>query len=394
MPVQGFSGTNRKNMMMTRRERLMATLEGRTVDRPAVSFYELDALDFNAPPDFDPFYVYAHPSWRPLAELVREETDRIVIRGAAFEDLLPDPLKHLASDKTWIDEEGRRITHRKIAAGSRVLTMRTRQDPDVDTVWTTEHLLKDLGDLDAFLDLPEFESGEPVDPTTVLATEAALGDSGIVMIDIPDPLHLSASLFELGQYTIIATMEQRRFRRLLDRFFSLLVPKIEAVARLLPGRLWRITGPEYAAPPYLRPSLFREYVCPYVGRMVEIIQSTNGYARLHCHGNTRAILDDMARTGADAIDPIEPPPQGDVELEYVRRCYGKQFALFGNLEIADIENMPTRQFAEKVKRALDDGTKGEGRGFVLMPSSSPYGRVLSPLTVKNYEKIIELVRSF
>ena len=379
---------------MTRRERLTATLQGNAVDRPAVSFYELDSLDFNRPQDSDPFYVYSHPSWRPLVELVREKVDRIVIRGAAFEDLLPDPLKHLAEDETWIDEKGSRITRRRIEAGGRTLTMQTRRDPDVDTVWTTEPLLKTVDDLDAFLDLPEFDSGEAVNSAAVLDAEAALGDTGIVMIDIPDPLHLSASLFELGQYTIIATTEQQRFRRLLDRFFDLLLPKIEAVAQALPGRLWRITGPEYAAAPYLRPSLFREYVCRYVNRMVEVIQRTGGYARIHCHGNNRAILDDMARTGADAIDPIEPPPQGDVELDYVRRQYGKQFVLFGNLEIADIENMPTHRFAEKVKLALDHGTGGDGRGFVLMPSSSPYGRILSPLTVKNYETIVELVERF
>ena len=64
--------------------------------------------------------------------------------------------------------------------------------------------------------------------------------------------------------------------------------------------------------------------------------------------------------------------------------------LFGNLEISDIENLPTPQFSEKVKRALEEGTSGSGRGFVLMPSACPYGRELSPLTLKNYEKIIEL----
>ena len=31
----------------------------------------------------------------------------------------------------------------------------------------------------------------------------------------------------------------------------------EAVAKALPGRLWRIYGPEYAAPPYLPPRLFQ-----------------------------------------------------------------------------------------------------------------------------------------
>ena len=64
--------------------------------------------------------------------------------------------------------------------------------------------------------------------------------------------------------------------------------------------------------------------------------------------------------------------------------------LFGNLEIADLERLPTARFAEKVKRALDEGTAGTGRGFVLMPSSSPYGRELSALTMRNYETIVAL----
>jgi len=41
---------------MTRRERLMATLEGKPVDRPAVSFYELNGLDED-PCNDDPFNI-------------------------------------------------------------------------------------------------------------------------------------------------------------------------------------------------------------------------------------------------------------------------------------------------------------------------------------------------
>jgi hypothetical protein len=66
-------------------------------------------------------------------------------------------------------------------------------------------------------------------------------------------------------------------------------------------------------------------------------------------------------------------------------------ALFGNLEASDIENLPTDQFAGKVRRALREGTAGEGRGFVLMPSACPYGRVLSRLALANYRKMIELI---
>ena len=80
-------------------------------------------------------------------------------------------------------------------------------------------------------------------------------------------------------------------------------------------------------------------------------------------------------------------------MRFVRERYGRDWVLFGNLEISDIENLPVDQFVEKVKQALDEGTSGSGRGLVLMPSACPYGRTLSPLTVKNYETMIEIAET-
>lgn len=374
---------------MTRRERLMATLRGERVDRPPVSFYELNGLDENSGDD-DPFNIYSHPSWRPLIDLTREKTDRIVMRGVAFKSVAPDPLDAISVAESVL-RDGSRITTQRIQAGGRTLTARTRRDPDANTVWTEEHLLKDADDVRAFLDLPVPETNGNVDVRPVIESESALGDTGIVMIDTPDPLCLAASLFDMAEYTIIAMTEQALFRQLLERFASTLLPKTEAVAGALPGRLWRIYGPEYASPPYLPPALFREYVCRYVKPMIEAIHAGGGYARIHSHGNLEAILDDIAAMGADGLDPIEPPPQGDVELGYVRAKYGEDMVLFGNLEVSDIENLPTKLFEEKVKRAVTEGTSGNGRGFVLMPSACPYGRQLSSLAMKNYETIIKIV---
>ena len=69
-------------------------------------------------------------------------------------------------------------------------------------------------------------------------------------------------------------------------------------------------------------------------------------------------------------------------------------ASHGNIEIADVESLPAQQFDEKVKRALDEGTAGEGRGFVLMPSAAPYGRVISATTMRNYEAMIRLTEQW
>ena len=100
---------------MTRRERLMRTLRGESVDRPAVCFYELNGLDED-PADPDPFNIYSHPSWRPLIELTREKTDRIVMRSVPFVDALPDPATELTRREQHIDANGSRISRTTIVA--------------------------------------------------------------------------------------------------------------------------------------------------------------------------------------------------------------------------------------------------------------------------------------
>ncbi len=375
---------------MNRRNRLMASLRGEAVDRPPVNFYELDGVRQN-PDDPDPFNIFNHVSWKPLLDLTLEKSDRIAMCFPDIVGAAPDPAADCTQQRTYYDENGSRYVETTIRAPGRTLRSLNRRDPDIDTVWTMEHLLKDVEDFKAWNALPQADFQGTIDTDSVLQIEEALGDSGIVMIDTADPLCVVAGLFDLGVFTVTAATEESLMHAALEKAARLIQPRTEAVAQALPGRLWRIYGPEYATPPYLPPHLFEAYATRYVTPMVAAIQRHGGFARLHCHGRIRDVLDHIAATGCMALDPIEPPPQGDVELSYVRRRYGKQMTLFGNLEVSDIETLPPDRMAEKVRRALREGTEGEGRGFVLMPSAAPYGRILPDITRRNYEVIIETV---
>ncbi len=369
----------------------MATLRGEPVDRPPFSFYEIDGAQPMDDPDS--YNIYNDPSWHPLIQLARAKTDRIVRRGVAFEDVVPDPLEDLAEYEVH-EKEGSRFTVTTVKVGSRELTRRHRRDQDVNTVWEEEHLLKDVDDLKAFLEIPPRVCEGEIDTAPILALEKEVGDAGIVMIDTADPLCLAASLFDMAEFTIMAMMEQDLFHKLIQRFQSFIQPMTEKVAEALPGHLWRIVGPEYASVPYLPPALFREYVTEYDKPMVDAIHKHGGFARIHCHGNIKENLDNIVDTGCMGIDPVEPEPQGDVTMAYVREHYGEKLVLFGNLEASDIENLATDKFAVKIKTALDEGTAGSGRGMVLMPSACPYGRQLSARSMANYEKMIEIIERY
>jgi hypothetical protein len=380
----------------------MATLQGRPVDRPAVNFYEIGGFSVD-PANPDPLNVYNDPSWRPLLQLAEERTDLIRMRSAVRsrswdpQTVLPardcDGRSDFVQVHTYVEDQWR-CTRVILRAGGRTLSSTRRRSPAADTVWTTEHLLKSVEDLKAYLQLPDDFFAEQIDVAPLIEEDNSLGDRGIIMVDTEDPICAAASLFSMEDFVVLAMTEQKLFHHLLEKLSEPLYARTERVSEAFGGHLWRVYGPEYAAEPFLPPQLFGEYVVRYTRPMVQAIQKHGGFARVHCHGRLRAILDDIMSMGADATDPVEPPPQGDVELDYVRQKYGDRLTLFGNIELCDIELVEPAEFRKRVEKALADGTRGQGRGFVLMPSSAPNGRQITARILKNYETMVHLTETF
>ena len=366
----------------------MATLRGEPVDRPAVNFYEIGGFDVD-PDDPDEFNIYNDPSWRPLLQLAEEHTDLIRMRRPALRPAADNSRDEFFSTETYT-EGGSRFCRTTLTVAGREMTSLSRRDPDMHTVWQLEHLLKDTRDLEAYLELPDDVFACDVDVAGLRAADEAVGDRGIVMVDAEDPICQAAPLFSMEDFTVVALSEQELFHRLLAKLALPTWARAAEVSAAFPGHLWRICGPEYATEPYLPPRLFDEYVVRYTSPMIESIHRHGGFARIHCHGRLRSVLPHIAAMGADATDPVEPPPLGDVELANVRKDYGRQLVLFGNIEIRDIENLPPGEFEKVVAKSLADGTAGPGRGFVLMPSACPCGRKIAPQTMANYETMARL----
>ena len=234
---------------MNRRERLMATLRGEPVDRPAVSFYQIGGHLVNRN-DPDPFNIYNHPTWHPLLQLAEEKTDLIMMYPP---QVCRPAVAHDA--EFWHTEKylqaGSKFTRTTLSIAGRTMTSLTRRDPDVETIWTLEHLLKDEDDLRAYLALPEAPTQMPVDIAPLLAAERELGDRGIIMVDTVDPLCLAAELFSLADYTVLAFTQRALFHKLLEKLAQPLYAQTGVLAQKSPGHLWRICGSEYATEPYL-----------------------------------------------------------------------------------------------------------------------------------------------
>jgi uroporphyrinogen-III decarboxylase len=151
--------------------------------------------------------------------------------------------------------------------------------------------------------------------------------------------------------------------------------------------LYRICGPEYATPPYLPPEMFERCVVPYVKEMIDLIHARGAKARFHCHGRVGQVLEMIAATDADAIDPCEAPPDGDIELTDIKRRVGDRLCLFGNLQLKLLEHGSREQVAEAVRASFRAAK--QGGGYVIMPTAAPINVPLAGKTEENYITFIE-----
>ena len=303
----------------TSRRRLLTALGGGIPDRVPINTYELAGRNSRD-------WYNQQPSYRGLMDYIRAHTDCITNwNPRPATDRYTCEERFLCSDypvemETRTESAGQfqrttRICHTPKGDLRSVLQAAT----DVYTTWQVEHWCKSTADVDKALSVPY----EPAryDATDLARVRAELGEDGLVMASVGDPAYLAADLMSFQDYLMWAFEETDHFARTVAVIAERVMENLRRQLDCCVLDLYRIVGPEYFTPPYLPPAVFRRFIVPHVTEMTRLIHSRGGKVRLHCHGKMRQVLDMIMETGCDGIDPCEPPPDGDIELDDLkRRC--------------------------------------------------------------------------
>jgi Uroporphyrinogen decarboxylase (URO-D) len=365
---------------MSRRERLLAVLEGRVTDRvPVMSGH------FN---EWADDWKAAEPSYARLVAFCREHCDGIL-------SWAPRPTNETAPGTSSSEASVQEETHPLPEGGTEIvravhtpagtLAQRSRRLPGAATVWTVEPLCKGIEDAERLLSVPQERVA--FDNTGFEEADRRIGDAGLVLGETADALCLAAAQFDSADYCVLAFTEPELFKRLLDRFHAMIMDRLDAMLAAGPIKLIRIYGPEYAVPPFMPPAQFDKLVVPYVTEMVDRIHAAGAFVRIHSHGRVRDALPKFVAMGADATDPVEPPPMGDVTLEEAKRITEGRLTLFGNLEFRDLETLSRDEVVDLTRCTLAEGMPG-GR-FALQPTAEPITIPLNPKLEENWVAYIE-----
>ena len=371
---------------MTGAERCLAVLRGELPDRVPVSTYELVGWDSTA-------WENREPSYARLMEAVRRDTDCLYRWGPDWPKrglgYFLTATEEVRADKQVRQEGTDEKTLHTVHTPKGDLTCRTSVRQGIHTTWTEEHFVKTGEDIERVLSIPYVRQGPP-DVSDLARAQRELGDRGIILADVSDAICQVAPLFDFGEFTVWALTERRTVRRLLDYFHERIMDRLKMQLEAGVGPLWRLVGAEYATPPYLPPELFAEYVVPYDREMTELIHRHGGWARIHCHGKIANVVEHLLAIGADSLDPVEPPPQGDIEFAEAKRRLGERMTLMGNLELAMLETATVEEVRAEVRKTMQAGKPG-GR-FVLMPTAAPIDVPLNKRTEENYLAFMETAK--
>ncbi|MEI6602946.1 MAG: uroporphyrinogen decarboxylase family protein [Clostridia bacterium] len=364
---------------MTSRERLLKTLKGEKVDRVPVSTYELVGFNSHA-------FENQEPSYRDLMQVIREKTDCICMWNPhsteqfALSAFPAETQSNVVTEGTLTKTVTSLFTPR-----GRELTATHQRYVDVHTVWTTEHYCKTIEDVDAYFSIPFEPAG--YDSSDFERVSAEVGDHGIIMVTVSDPICYAMEIMEFGEATVWALTEREHFAKTIKEIHRRNMMNLENMLKDKVVDLYRIVGPEYATPPYLSPDFFREFVAPYIKEMTQLIHQHGGLVRIHSHGRIGEVLDMILDSGADAIDPCEAPPDGDIELAEVKRRIGDRMTIFGNIQLKLLEHGSKEEVIQAVVRCMEAAKEG-GR-YVIMPTAAPINVPLASKTEENYLTYID-----
>jgi len=363
---------------MTSRERILTALAGGIPDRVPVSTYELVGFNSDA-------FENKDSSYAALMQVIREKTDCLCMWGLRSNETFLASSAPVAIDLVEERLDGATVYHRTLHTPKGDLIHTSKVFDNVHTTWVMEHWCKSSEDIDKALSVPY----EPVsyDASDLPRITRELGGNGIIMDGLADPMYLAADLMEFGQYTVWALTETEHFARTIDALGERCTENLRRSLDVHVSDLYRICGPEYATPPYVPPVFFERFVVPYVTDLVELIHARGGKARFHCHGKIGQVLDMIAATGADALDPCEAPPDGDIELADIKKRVGDRLCLCGNLQLKLLEHGSGEEVEQAVKRCMDAAKKNGG--YIILPTAAPINTPLAQKTEDNYRRFID-----
>ena len=331
-------------MTMTHRERLETAWRLEEPDRVPIEL-ELSA------------HAREHPRAGRVVELIEEHADNFTWAPGAGWGFFGFPTQYreeVFEDRPGVGRRMRRVHETPAGTFTAVTFHPARQ---LDYHWE-KRFIASPDDLRRLAETPRPPLTWDKGAWSARVREA--GESALPLVSVMHPL---------GGLVRSATMEAMyawfyEERALVHRFLEAANRQVaETVAGMVAdgiGPCFSVCAHEMLLPPWMGHKLFDEFVFPYDKAVNDIIRRSGGKLRAHIHGNCMDFLEKLWEMGIDAVEPLESPPVGDVNLAEAKRRIGGRMMLSGNVPSPLFITLTPREVRRMVKDAIRVAAPGGG----------------------------------
>ena len=262
------------------------------------------------------------------------------------------------------------------------------EDEGIFTKWDLVKPIKTAEDVEKMLSVPyKFEPPDSAEYEPFRQHRASMGRDAIGGSGVNSMVAMLCGMMHYELLLEWVMTEPGIIKILADAWLARTGEKVDFLLSQGVGPFWHFNGVERAAPPMMSPKLWDELVVQYDGEIMRRIKQVDPDARIHvhCHGKVGTLLDSFVEMGVDSTDPIEPPPQGDVDIADAKREHQGRLTFLGNIEFLAMETKTPDEIEELVRHAIEDGGKEH---VVLCPSAGPHERISDRFT-ENAVRYIE-----
>lgn len=362
---------------MTRKESMYAAIRRQPIEHVPFATYNLH-----------PYRGSSHsqdPGYAGLLDLVREVAGVYFKAGIRTIGNYNPALAALTEESEDI-QDGNRI-HTTVLHTPKGDLRAVRMTPPDQPSMLTKHFIECDEDIDRYLSLP-WDPPE-YDRASAEALLDELGGHGVMTVDYADPMHKAVVLFDFLDFCMRCRTDMRPLKRMIDHFYEQIAEDTRRKAKATEGLdvIFLTGGPEVATPPMMAPELFGELVMPYQKKLIEIIHEHGHVAMIHCHGKVRRVLDYMIQTDVDCIEPIEPPPQGDITLEELLARGADHLAFMGHIQDQEFHTVPPGTMTKRVEDIAR--VIGSQTGYIMTPTCTPFQHPPTDTFVRNYTEWLQ-----
>ena len=136
--------------------------------------------------------------------------------------------------------------------------------------------------------------------------------------------------------------------------------------------------------PFLSPRHFDEFIAPYLSRLIGAYRDMDYYVIKHTDGNIMPIIDRLIEAKPHALHSLDP--QGGVDIAEVKRLYGDQVCLIGNVNCGMLDTGTDEEVIDSTEYALRHGAPGGG--YIFSTSNCVY----TGMRLSRYELMLDVWR--